>query len=126
MKPAFGNAATSAPNAASRRSPQRDGDRDRDHQQRAHGVDRDQPRVDQAVERQARAEPEQHARQREEQHVGVEARDRRLRQHLALRRQVAQQHQREEGHRDGEDGLHRRAVSQGVCLRLATAHGADL
>ena len=90
MKPVFGNAATSAPKAASFRSTRR-GRRRRSVNaivqstisSAAQQVDAEQRRVRQLEQRRARAEAEQHARQREEQHEGVQPRDRAVRQHAA-------------------------------------------
>ena len=109
MKPVFGNAATSAPKAASfrcTRSLEREGDGRKHHQQRAQQVHQQQRRVQQLEDRRVHAEAEQHARQREVQHEGVQPRDRAVRQHAALCRQPAAQHEREERDGDGKDGLH--------------------
>ena len=90
---------------------------------------RDQHRVDQLRERHARAEAEQHAGQREEQHEAVQPRNRRFGQHAALRRQVAEQDEREEREGDGQDRLHGRRVSQaarrGAARRLSARLNAS-
>ena len=85
---------------------QREGDGGKHHQQRAQHVDPQQRRVQQLEQRRVHAEAEQHARQREVQHEGVQPRDRAVGQHAALRRQPAAQHEREERDGDGKDGLH--------------------
>ena len=109
MKPVFGNDATSAPKAAVlevHTIAQREGDGGKHHQQRAQHIDPQQRRVQQLEQRRVHAEAEQHARQREVQHEGVQPRDGAVGQHAALRRQPAAQHEREERDGDGKDGLH--------------------
>jgi hypothetical protein len=88
MKPELGNAATSAPKAASFQ-------RMRRHRQ-----------VEQLRDRRGRAKAVQHARQREEQHKAVEPRYGLQRQHAPLRRQVSGQHECEKGEGDEQDGEH--------------------
>ena len=127
MKPAFGNAATSAPKAASR-SVTPPGRPARCTvtaivkamiSQRGDDVDGEQDGIGEPADRQARAEAKQHARQGEEQHVGVEPRDRAFGQPEARGGEPAEQHQREERDRDGEDGLHAGRSIASCCLALA-------
>ena len=98
---------------------QRRHDRERDDHQRAEDVDADGAGGDGLHDRCRRAEPEQHARQREVEDERVEARNRRERQHAAPRGDVAAQHEREERKGDEEDGEH-----GGYCRRWPILAGS--
>jgi ClpP class serine protease len=98
--------------AASSRPLERHRDRQRDDRDRGGEVHRELHRIGEARERQARAEAKEHARQREEEHVGVEPRDRARRQPVPARRDPAEQDEAEERDRHRQDRLHGRAVLQ--------------
>ena len=95
------------PDATRRDATLRRSDRQRHDPERAQRVHADQRRVDQVGERHARAETKQHARQREVQHVGIQARHRQCGEQAPVRCQVAAQDERKEWQRDGQNGLHR-------------------
>jgi hypothetical protein len=99
-------------NAVAPGAAERDRDRRGDDRERREQIDAELHRVGEAAERQARPEAEQQARQGEEQHVGVQPRDRARRQPVQPRGDPAQQDQAEERNRHRQDGLHGGSIAR--------------